>query len=225
VKDNEIKDLRKRLNEANDAKASLEVKLLDVMNDAVASQSTRNLMKSELEHKLNEENEKAASLQQLIDDREKDIKRLTTEFDILRVEMKKESYLRREEISDLNGEVVEKSTLLSSKEREFLKFKTEMEELKLQHASEIDRLRRQIDDFGANETEMKKIKQFNLQLSSNLALLKTEIQRISMNDALAATQDSSNRILRARNEQLMDQVERLNKKIRRMKRNVTLIEL
>ena len=225
VKDNEIKDLRKRLNEANDAKANLEVKLLDVMNDAVASQSTRNLMKSELEHKLNEENEKAASLQQLIDDREKDIKRLTTEFDILRVEMKKESYLRREEISDLNGEVVEKSTLLSSKEREFLKFKTEMDELKLQHASEIDRLRRQIDDFGANETEMKKIKQFNLQLSSNLALLKTEIQRINMHDALAATQDSSNRILRARNEQLMDQVERLNKKIRRMKRNVTLIEL
>jgi hypothetical protein len=225
AKDGEIKELKKQLEDANEAKCDLELRLLDVMNDAVASQSTRDLMKADLQHKLDEENEKAESLQRLIDDKEKDINRLTMEFDILRVEMKKESYLRREEINDLNGEVVEKTTLLSSKEREFLKFRAEMEELKLQHASEIQKLRRQIDDFGANEFEMKKIKEVNLQLSSDLAKLKTEINRINMHDHSSESEDHSKRILRARNEQLMEQVERLNKKVRRMKRNVTLIEL
>ena len=225
AKDGEIKELKKQLEDANDAKSDLELRLLDVMNDAVASQSTRDLMKADLQQKLDEENEKAESLQRLIDDKEKDINRLTMEFDILRVEMKKESYLRREEINDLNGEVVEKTTLLSSKEREFLKFRAEMEELKLQHASEIQKLRRQIDDFGANEIEMKKIKKVNLQLSSDLAKLKTEINRINMHNNSSEAEDHSKRILRARNEQLMEQVERLNKKVQRMKRNVTLIEL
>ena len=226
AKDGEIHDLKKHLTDANVSKAEIELKLMEVMNDVISSQSTRNMMKGELEARLEDENEKALQLETMIKAKEDDIEQMRKEFSDLRIQMEKETDLKLNEIVDLNGEVVEKSSQLSSRDREFLQLEARMDELKLQHKAEISRLRREIDGFGSNEREVQNITRQNQALHREVASLKNEIQRLHMGDRdnlLSA--DSSRRILRTRNEQLKDEVEKLQKKLRRMRRNVTRIEL
>ena len=84
------------------------------------------------------------------------MERMRKEFDDLRIEMEKETETKRSEISNLNGEVVEKASLLSSRDREFLQLAANMDELKLQHKTEVASLRREINEFGANEKEVQR---------------------------------------------------------------------
>lgn len=225
-KDGEIHELKKHLTEANVSKTEIELKLMDVMNDVISSQSTRNMMRGELEAKLEEENEKASQLETMIKAKEDDIEQMRKEFSELRVQMEKETDLKKNEIVDLNGEVVEKSSQLSSRDRDFLQLQSEMDELKLQHKAEIFRLQREIDGFGSNEREVQNITMKNQALHREIASLKNEIQRLHMSDSeLLSSAESSRRILLTRNEQLKREVEKLQTKLRRMRRNVTLIEL
>lgn len=225
-KDSEIHDLKKHLTDANVAKTEIELKLMEVMNDVISSQSTRDVMKGQLEARLEEENDKASHLETLIGGKEEEMGRMRNEFNELRIQMEKETDLKRNEISDLNGEVVEKSSQLSSRDREFLQLKAKMDDMRLQHDTEISKLRREIDDFGSNETEMQKITLRNQDLEREVESLKHEVHRLHMNkgeDILSP--DSSGRILRTRNEQLKEEVEKLQRKLRRMRRNVTRIEI
>lgn len=139
--------------------------------------------------------------------------------------MKKEMYLRREEISDLNGEVVQKSNLLSSKEREFLQFKSDIDDMNLKHRAALEQLQKQMDDFDVNQNEIVILKESNRRLRNDVSILKNELQRLTLSRTAESTPDSSAKVLRARNEQLMNTVERLNEKIKRIKRNVILVEL
>eukprot|EP00557_Chaetoceros_sp_GSL56_P012069 CAMPEP_0176479710 /NCGR_PEP_ID=MMETSP0200_2-20121128/1886_1 /TAXON_ID=947934 /ORGANISM="Chaetoceros sp., Strain GSL56" /LENGTH=927 /DNA_ID=CAMNT_0017875775 /DNA_START=12 /DNA_END=2795 /DNA_ORIENTATION=+ len=227
-RDSEIHALKKQLTDANVAKTEIELRLMEVMNDVVASQSTRDLMKNELESRLDEENEKAQHLELLIKGKEEGMQRMRKEFEDLRIQMEKETDKRRSEITNLNGEVVEKSSLLSSRERDFVQLKVDMDELKLKHHTEVASLKKQIDEFGANEKEVQRVHRINIDLEREIANLKNEIRRLHMNgnsiDSHMSPQ-SSVRVLRTRNEELKGQVEKLQRKLRHMKRNVTRIEL
>ena len=225
ARDSEIHDLKKHLIDANMAKTDIELKLMEVMNDVISSQSTRNVMKGELETRLNEENEKAFHLEDQINAKEEDMERMRREFDNLRIQMEKETDVKRNEISELNGEVVEKSSQLSSKDRDFLLLRAQMDDMRLQHATEVAHLQRQIEDFGANEIEVQRMRTRNMSLENEVATLKNEIQKIHMNGPQSMTEDSTVRVLRTRNEQLKGEVEKYQRKLRRMKRNVTRIEL
>jgi len=227
-RDNEIHKLRKGLIDANVAKTDIELKLMDIMNDVVKSQSTRDVMRTELDKRLDEENEKALQLEHSIKDKEDDMERMRKEFDDLRIEMEKETETKRSEISNLNGEVVEKSSLLSSRDREFLQLKANMDDLKLQHKAEVDLLRREIDEFGANEKEVQRVHHRNIQLERDVDILRNEIRRLQLTENVEGdmmSPQSSSRVLRTRNEELVGEVEKLKRRLRRMKRNVTRIEL
>jgi chromosome segregation ATPase len=185
-------------------------------------------MKNELESRLDEENEKAQQLELLIRGKEEHMERMRKDFDDLRIQMEKETDLKRNEITNLNGEVVEKSSLLSSREREFLQLKADMDELKLKYDAEVTVLKKQIDEFGANEKEVQKIHRKNIALEGEVANLRNEIRRLHMsgNDFdNPMSPQSSVRVLRTRNEELKGEVEKLQRKLRHMKRNVTRIEL
>ena len=228
-KDNEIHKLRKGLIDANVAKTDIELKLMDIMNDVVKSQSTRDIMRTELDKRLDEENDRASQLEHLIKDKEDDMERMRKEFDDLRIEMEKETETKRSEISNLNGEVVEKASLLSSRDREFLQLAANMDELKLQHKTEVASLRREINEFGANEKEVQRVHHRNIQLEGEVAILRNEIRRLQLNDRVESDNmmlpQSSARVLRTRNGELVGEVEKLQRRLRRMKRNVTRIEL
>lgn len=227
-RDSEIHALKKQLTDANIAKTEIELRLMEVMNDVVATQSTRDLMKNELEVRLDEENEKAQHLELLIRGKEEDMERMRKEFEDLRIKMEKETDSRRNEITHLNGEVVEKSSLLSSRERDFLQLRADMDELKLKHEAEVSSLMKQINEFGANEKEVQRVHRKNMALESEVAALRNEIRLLHMNgndmDPIMSPQ-SSMRVLRTRNDELKGQVEKLQRKLRYMKKNITRIEL
>uniref|UniRef100_A0A7S3Q3P8 Uncharacterized protein n=1 Tax=Chaetoceros debilis TaxID=122233 RepID=A0A7S3Q3P8_9STRA len=224
-KDGEIDGLKKKLTDANVSKTEIELKLMDVMNDVIASQSTRDMMKGELEERLRDENERAESLQVLIKAKEDDMESMRKDFDTLRVQMEKETDLKRNEISELNGEVVEKASALSARDREFLHFKAEMDQLRLVHAGEMASLQKQIDESGANEREIDMIRAHNNFLQDEVTNLNKELQKLHMNGNNIVSPDSSSKILRTRNNQLKNEVDKLQTKLRKMKNSVTRFEL
>ena len=224
-KDGEIDGLKKKLTDANVSMTEIELKLMDVMNDVIASQSTRDMMKGELEERLRDENERAESLQVLIKAKEDDMESMRKDFDTLRVQMEKETDLKRNEISELNGEVVEKASALSARDREFLHFKAEMDQLRLVHAGEMASLQKQIDESGANEREIDMIRAHNNFLQDEVTNLNKELQKLHMNGNNIVSPDSSSKILRTRNNQLKNEVDKLQTKLRKMKNSVTRFEL
>lgn len=227
-RDREISTLKKELTNANVSKTEIELKLMEVMNDMVTSQSTKDTLKTELQDKLDFENAKATKLEILITNKEKDVDRMRDELNELRSQIEKESDSRRSEITSLNGEVVQKSSLLSDREREVIKLKSDMEDMKLRHDTEIAELRREIDEFSANRAEVERVHFRNAALEEEISNLKHEIRRLHMKESAndqSNTFHSSMRVIRDRNDELKHQVEKLQRKMRRMKKNVTRIEL
>ena len=117
-KDNEIEKLKRSLTEANISKSAIEKKLLVLRRDSLAQESSKQLMKRELEDQLQEENQKANKLERLIKEKEEQIERIRQEFDNLAKSMQIEMEKRREEVTELNGDVLEKSNLVAAKDRE-----------------------------------------------------------------------------------------------------------
>jgi HAMP domain-containing protein len=202
---------------------------MDVMNDVVSSQSTRDLITNELEGRLDEENEHALHLKQMIEGKEDVMERMRKEFDDLRVQMEKETDTKRNEISDLNGEVVEQSSRVSSRDREFLQLKANMDDMKLQHEAEVALLKREIDEFDANEYEVQRVHHRNISLEDEVSTLRNKLGRMQMNERENSTTllspQSSTRVLRTRNDGLKDEVEKLQRKLRRMKRKASRVEI
>ena len=228
-RDEEIHNVKKHLIDANMAKTEIELKLMDVMNDVVSSQSTRDLITNELEGRLDEENEHALHLKQMIEGKEDVMERMRKEFDDLRVQMEKETDTKRNEISDLNGEVVEQSSRVSSRDREFLQLKANMDDMKLQHEAEVALLKREIDEFDANEYEVQRVHHRNISLEDEVSTLRNKLGRMQMNERENSTTllspQSSTRVLRTRNDGLKDEVEKLQRKLRRMKRKASRVEI
>ena len=133
--------------------------------------------------------------------------------------------MKRNEISELNGEVVEKASALSARDREFLHFKAEMDQLRLVHAGEMASLQKQIDESGANEREIDMIRAHNNFLQDEVTNLNKELQKLHMNGNNIVSPDSSSKILRTRNNQLKNEVHKLQTKLRKMKNSVTRFEL
>jgi len=157
------------------------------------------------------------------------MERMRKEFDDLRVQMEKETDTKRNEISDLNGEVVEQSSRVSSRDREFLQLKANMDDMKLQHEAEVALLKREIDEFDANEYEVQRVHHRNISLEDEVSTLRNKLGRMQMNERENSTTllspQSSTRVLRTRNDGLKDEVEKLQRKLRRMKRKASRVEI
>lgn len=218
-KDVAIEKLKRQLTEANVARAATEKKLIGVMNDSVAQESSRALMRQELEDQLEEENERAIGLEALIKEKEEDIEKVRKEFNNLAKTMQTEMEKKRIQITELNGEVLEKSNNLSEKDREIQYLKSEMDDMELRHMSEVNRLHLDMD-ASVNKLELDNLQKQNTELQNEILSLNQEVGKLRamfVNQPLSGeSSEASVKILRARNEKLKKHVEKLTLKLNKI---------
>ena len=218
-RDKEIEKLKKQLTEANIAKKATEKKLIAYKNDSVAQESSRDLMKQELENQLKDENEKALQLESLIVSKEEDIERIRKEFDVLFKNMQNELQKKRNQVTELNGEVLEVSNQLASKDRDLQYLKGQIEDFQLKHSSEIARLNRELD-ASVDKVELERLRSQNADLEQTILTLNQEIGKLRALFASHPDEESegSIKVLRARNEKLKKDIEKLARKLYQMKK-------
>lgn len=217
-RDSEIEKLKRQLTEANIAKGATERKLINVMNDTVAQESSRELMKQELEEQLLEENEKAKQLESLIRVKEEDIEKVRQEFNNLAKNMQNENEKKRSQVAELNGEILEKTNLLNEKDRDLQFLKGEIDDIELRHKSEVNRLREELSS-SVDKVELEKLRTRNSELEYNILSLNQEIGKlramlVNQPSVDVIVEDAPVKVLRARNEQLKKEVENLTLKLR-----------
>jgi chromosome segregation ATPase len=176
-KDKEIEKLKRLLAEANIAKGATEKKLVGFMNDSVEQESTRNLMKQELEDQLIEENERASQLKTLIKVKEEDIDKVRKDFDNLAKTMQNGLEKKRNQITELNGELLERENLLITKEREIQLMYGDIDDIELRHASEIKRLQVELET-SYDKIELENLRKHNGDLDYTILSLNQEIGRL-----------------------------------------------
>lgn len=221
-KDNEIEKLKRNLTESNISKNAIEKKLLALRRDSLAQESSRQLMKQELEDQLQEENQKAIKLERLIKDKEDQIEHTREEFDNLAKSMQNEMEKRRGHITELNGDVLEKSNLLAAKDRELQYMKGKMDDIEIQHSSELNRLNRELS-ASVDKIELERLRKHNSELEYTILSLNQQIGKlramlVAQPSVEANSMDGSVKVLRTRNKRLQNEVEKLTSKLRRIKR-------
>ncbi len=217
-RDGEIEKLKRQLTEANIAKGATEKKLINIMNDTVAQESSRVLMKQELEEQLLEENEKAKQLESLIKVKEVDIEKVRQEFINLAKNMQNENEKKRSQVAELNGEILIRTNLLNEKYRDLQFLKGEIDDIELRHKSEVNRLREELSS-SVDKVELEKLRTRNSELEYNILSLNQEIGKlramlVNQPSEDVIVEDAPVKVLRARNEQLKKEVENLTLKLR-----------
>jgi len=217
-RDNEIEILKTKLTEANIAKGATEKKLLTFMNNSAAQESTRELMKLELEDQLKEENERVQELITLIKEKEDDIEKIRHEFGNLAKTMQSEMEMKRTQITELNGEILEKSNLLNEKDRDLLLVKSAIDDIELLYSTEISRLKKELS-ASVDKKELETLRSHNSELEYSITSLNAEIGKlraIIINQPKDIVESNiSTQILRNRNEKLKQDVEKLTSKLKR----------
>lgn len=218
-RDKEIDKLKKQLTEANIAKKATEKKLIAYKNDSAAQESSRELMKQELENQLKDENEKALQLESLIVSKEEGIERIRKEFDVLIKNMQNELQKKRNQVTELNGEVLEVSNQLASKDRDLQYLKGEIDELQLKHSSEVARLNRELD-ASVDKVELERLRSQNADLEQTILTLNQEMGKLRALFASHPDDESEGtiKVLRTRNEKLKKDIEKLARKLYQMKK-------
>lgn len=219
-KDHEIDKIKKQLTEANVARGATEKKLIGVMNDSVAQENEKEQMRLELEEQLEMENENAKKLEDQIKAKEDDIEQVRENFKKLIGNMNGEMDKKRNEITELHGEVLVKANLLAKRERDIEHMKSEMDDLKLKHSSEVRDLRRELD-ASVDKVELERLRKYNSDLEYNITSLNQEIGKLRLmfvhQPSGEISAEGTVQILRSRNKKLMKDVEKLTQKLRQAK--------
>ncbi len=219
-RDKEIDKLKKQLTETTIAKGATEKKLIAYMNDTAAQESTRDLMRQELEDQLETENEKAKQLESLIVSKEESIGAIRAEFDLLIKSMELEMQKKRDLVTELNGEVLKISNQLAVKDRDLQFVKGELEDMQLRHDSEVARLNRELDT-SVDKVELERLRTQNADLEQTILTLNQDMGKMRAMFVNQPTENSSEgtiKVLRERNEKLKKDLEKLSRKIYQMKK-------
>lgn len=218
-RDKEIDKLKKQLTEASIAKKATEKKLIAYKNDSVAQESSRELMKKGLEEQLETENEKVMHLENLIVSKEDSIEKTRADFDILIKNTQEELQKKRNQITELNGEVLEKANQLAMRDRDLQYLKGEMDDLQLRHSSEVARLRKDLDG-SVDKVELERLRKMNDGLEQTILTLNQEIGTLRAMFVNQPENDSEGtvKVLRVRNEKLKRDIEKLARKLYQLKK-------
>mmetsp|Transcript_22237 Transcript_22237/g.31866 ORF Transcript_22237/g.31866 Transcript_22237/m.31866 type:complete len:488 (+) Transcript_22237:145-1608(+) len=151
-KDAALDSLRKEVASLKASKKEIEI---DFMNQITALESTRNGSKSEAERKLKAKDEVISRLEQKVASQEQLFNNMSLEMDQLRGSMSKVNLSRRDEVEEMQQEIMDSSAKLKQKEREIAALKMKLDEEKLQHADDIARIRNQLATRGMESVTAK----------------------------------------------------------------------
>jgi len=167
---------------------------------------------------LKEENERVQELITLIKEKEDDIEKIRHEFGNLAKTMQSEMEMKRTQITELNGEILEKSNLLNEKDRDLLLVKSAIDDIELLYSTEISRLKKELS-ASVDKKELETLRSHNSELEYSITSLNAEIGKlraIIINQPKDIVESNiSTQILRNRNEKLKQDVEKLTSKLKR----------
>ena len=140
-KDAALDSLRKEVASLKASKKEIEI---DFMNQITALESTRNGSKSEAERKLKAKDEVIFRLEQKLASQEQLFNNMSLEMDQLRGSMSKVNLSRRDEVEEMQQEIIDSSAKLKQKEREIAALKMKLDEEKLHRADDVAKIRNQL---------------------------------------------------------------------------------
>ena len=141
-KDATIDSLRKSL---MDIKGQASDDFEAMTRDLKKMERENKLLREEMEGILEEKNNQIFALEHTLDAQEQLVGNMKAEMDHLQGSMENNVYSRREEIEDMQKEVLDLTARNASYEREITSLKMQLEESKLLHMSETAKLRDQVE--------------------------------------------------------------------------------
>jgi DNA repair exonuclease SbcCD ATPase subunit len=223
--DGEINKLRTELTNVQVAKSETEAdykKRVQGLEDMIDS------MQVEIDETLEEKEREVEDLKLKVEDKEARINRLTKEKEQLVLSMNDMTSSRRDEIDELQSELMGMSTRAANQAREVQSFKLQIEESSYRK-EEIERLRSRVRDLtdqlssrdGTRMHERTALEVENSELRQRLRQASLERQSVEdkMREYVSEQKGGSSRsvqVLRERNAALKFEVEKLTKKLRKV---------
>jgi len=218
----EIDELKKKLTNANVAKSEIEITLKEStkrLSRSIEEKEDNNDEKKEkLEGLLEDVEKKCTDLERQLKEKQAEAKRMQDEIDQIYKNFRDQTAAKKNEISELHEELLEKTNLLTVRERDLGNLKYEVDAKKLRYETNIKTLRAEIMSTGGeSQNEVERLSARNLELEYDIVESKQEIKQIRGRFASMVKRDESNgvvRILRNRNECLKNEVEKLTNRMK-----------
>jgi predicted nucleic acid-binding Zn-ribbon protein len=184
-KDAALDSMRKEIASLKASKKEIEI---DFMNQITALESTRNGNRSESERKLQAKDEVISRLEQQVFSQEQLLGSMRIELEQLRGSMSKANLSRRDEVDEMQEELLDKAAKLKQKEREISALKMKLDEEKLHHADEIAKLRTQLASRGGESATIKGSRE--IREGQEIVELKETIQQLRRRNTALSEENS-----------------------------------
>jgi chromosome segregation ATPase len=184
-KDAALDSLRKEIASLKASKKEIEI---DFMNQITALESTRNGNRSESERKIQAKDEVISRLEQQVFSQEQLLGSMRIELEQLRGSMSKANISRRDEVDEMQEELLDKAAKLKQKEREISALKMKLDEEKLQHTDEIAKLKTQLASRGADSATIKGSRE--IREGQEIVELKETIQQLRRRNTALSEENS-----------------------------------
>jgi chromosome segregation ATPase len=158
------------------------------MNQITALESTRNGNRSESERKIQAKDEVISRLEQQVFSQEQLLGSMRIELEQLRGSMSKANISRRDEVDEMQEELLDKAAKLKQKEREISALKMKLDEEKLQHTDEIAKLKTQLASRGADSATIKGSRE--IREGQEIVELKETIQQLRRRNTALSEENS-----------------------------------
>lgn len=230
--ESEIDSLRVLLTSANVKNKQMEK---EYMNRIAHLEASKMEVISELEEELRIQKAETSALQRTLATKEEEVKRAQKEMQQICGSMSLVSYTRRDEMEELQAELMEKSAANAAQAREIQLLKMNLEEFSQRHSHEISHLQSRLNEQQSkgkgmrahlNEKELGDLRAENRSMREHIMSLTEErrVLREKVNELLSSKNSSrSVEVLRERNEALKKEVEKLVNRCRRMERSITRV--
>jgi len=217
----EIDDLKKKLINANVAKSEIEVNLKELRKRLSHSikekEDKHNVEKEKLKFLLEDVGKKFSGLERELKEKEAEANRMGEERSQMYKNFNEQTAAKKNEISELHEELLEKSNLLTVRERALQSLKYEADEKKLHYQTKIMTLRAELKIPRDKNCEVERLSARNSELEYDIVESKQEVKQMRGKFANMAMRDGSDgivRILRNRNECLKNEVEALTNRMK-----------
>jgi len=225
----EIDELKKKLTSANIAKSEIEVNLKERLQNIAKQEGSKveenNSEREKLEIRLEEVEKEITVLKGQLKEKDEHIERRMAEIAQMYKLTKEQTAIKRDEILDLQGELLTKSHLLTTRNHELESIKYDVDKQKLCYESDLNALRQQVRVPGDRDNELEKLRARNSKLEYAIAESKQEIKLVRRKfTSRVGGSNGTVKVLRNRNESLKNDVETLLHKMKHIvKSNISEI--
>lgn len=219
----EIDELKKKLTNANMAKSDMDITYKKSLDKIAVKENNNDVEKDELEGLLEEVQKKCNALEGQLKEKEEGATRMQCEIAQMYKIFEEQTSAKRNEISELHGELLVKSGLLTTQNRNFEIYKFEVDKERLSYEANMNSLRAEIMVSENEYNVFIGINERNSELEHKLAESRKEIQcvheKFSSRNRILKEPNGTVKILRSRNECLKNDVEKLVKRVSYVQRS------